>query len=388
VNFATYASRNLLRRKGRTILTILGVAIAVIVFVLLRTVLWSWNQGVENAAKDRLGTRHKVSFILPLPKRYVDDIRKVSGVKQVSWANWFGGQDPKDKSNFFGTFAVDHTTWFEVYDEMHIDEATKKAWMEDRQAAILGDALAKKLNVKPGDKFTLKGTIFPGDWTFNVVGIYTATRKSVDRSSFLFRWDMLNDDPRFARNKDNVGWVVSRIDNPAKSAEISRTIDKMFDDRDVQTLSMSEKALQMSFMAMFSAILAALNGGSIIILIIMMLILANTIAMGVRERTHEYGVLRAIGFQPKHVFRFIMVEGMLIGLLGGLVGLALTALILMAIGPAIEENMGAWLPYFRLDPLVALVAMALAISGASLAAFIPGFRASRLTVVSALRRID
>ncbi len=388
MNFATYASRNLLRRKGRTILTIIGVAVVVLLFVFLRTVLWSWNAAIDAAAKDRLGTRHKVSFILQLPKRYVEDVRQVPGVKQASWANWFGGKDPKDPNNFFATLAADHTTFLDVYDEMQVEPGVKEAWFADRQGAIVGDVLAKRLGVKVGDKVTLQGTIYPGDWQFNIVGIYKATRKSVDRSTFMFRWDMLNDDPRFVRSKDTVGWIVSRIDQPEKSADISKAIDKLFEDRDVQTLSMSEKSMQMSFMAMFSAWLTAINVISLVLLAIMMLLLGNTIAMGVRERTHEYGVLRAVGFEPKHIFGFILGEGVLTGFLGGLIGLFFAWLLIRGMGPFLEENMGAMFPYFRVDALVALSAIGLAIAGGMLAAFIPGYRASRLPVTAALRRID
>jgi putative ABC transport system permease protein len=388
VNFATYASRNLLRRKGRTILTIIGVAVVVLIFIFLRTALGSFYVGIDNASKDRLGTRHKVSFIMPLPKRYVDDVKRIPGVKQASFANWFGGKDPKDENNFFATLAVDHETFLDVYDEVHVDPGVKEAWQADRSGAIIGDLLAKKLGVKVGDKMTLRGTIFPGDWQFNIVGIYTPTRKSMDRFSFFFRWDMLNDDPRFARNKDMVGWIVARIDQPSRSADISALIDKQFEDRDVQTISMSEKGLQMSFMAMFSSWLTAISVFSVVLLGIMMLLLGNTIAMGVRERTHEYGVLRAVGFQPKHIFGFIIGEGIFTGLLGGLAGLVFSWLLInFVMGPALEAA-GPMLPYFKVNAFIALLAIALAIGGGLLAALIPGIRASRLPVTSALRRVD
>ena len=175
------------------------------------------------------------------------------------------------------------------------------------------------MGLKVGDKVTLEGSIYPGDWTFNVSGIYTATRKSFDDSQFLFHWNYLNDSlPE--RRRDELGWVVSRVDAPGKGASIAQAIYSVFDQRDTQTTTMSERAMNLSFLGMFSAILTALDIVSVIILAIMMMILGNTIAMGVRERTREFAVLRAIGFTPVHVRTVIIGEAALFGVPPALVG--------------------------------------------------------------------
>jgi len=379
--------RNVWRNKTRTSLTILGGAVAVLAFILLRTVLWAWNVGVEYSAKDRLATRHKVSLIMPVPKRYVDEIRQLPGIKQTTWANWFGGKDPKRPDEFFGTLAVDPESFFEVYSEMSVPPAEKAVWLADRRGAILGDVLARKLGVKVGDKVTLAGTIFPGDWEFNVDGIYIATQKSVDRSQLLFHWAYLNETlPE--RQKNLVGWVISRIDDPMQSANLTMAVDKLFDEKDIQTTTMSERSMNNSFMAAFSAILTALNIVSVIILLIMMLILGNTIAMGVRERTREYGVLRALGFSPKHVATFVIGEALTIGVLAGALGCALSyPIVQLGMGRWLEENMGAFFPYFRVSVETALVAALLSVLLGAVSAIIPAMQASKLTIVDALRRV-
>ena len=379
--------RNVWRNKTRTSLTILGGAVAVLAFILLRTVLWAWNVGVEYSAKDRLATRHKVSLIMPVPKRYVDNIRQLPGIKQTTWANWFGGKDPRRPDEFFSTLAVDPPSFFEVYSEMSVPPADMAKWKEDRRGAIVGDVLARKLGVKVGDKVTLQGTIFPGDWEFNVDGIYVATQKSVDRSQLLFHWAYLNETlPE--RNKDLVGWIISRIDNPSQSANLSLAVDKLFDEKDVQTTTMSERSMNNSFMAAFSAILTALNIVSVIILLIMMLILGNTIAMGVRERTREYGVLRALGFSPKHVATFVIGEALTIGVLAGALGCALSyPVVQLGMGRWLEENMGAFFPYFRVSLETALVAALLSVLLGAVSAIIPAMQASKLTIIDALRRV-
>jgi putative ABC transport system permease protein len=379
--------RNIWRNKTRTSLTVLGGAVAVLAFILLRTVLWAWNVGVEYSAKDRLATRHKVSLIMPVPKRYVDDIRQLPGIKQTTWANWFGGKDPRRPDEFFGTLAVDPDSFFDVYAEMSVPPADKERWREDRRGAIVGDVLARKLGVKVGDKVTLQGTIFPGDWEFNVDGIYVATQKSVDRSQLLFHWAYLNDSlPERQRNL--VGWIISRIDDPSQSANLSMAVDKLFDEKDIQTTTMSERSMNNSFMAAFSAILTALNIVSVIILLIMMLILGNTIAMGVRERTREYGVLRALGFSPKHVATFVIGEALAIGVLAGALGCALSyPIVQLGMGRWLEENMGAFFPYFRVSVETALVAAFLSVLLGAVSAIIPAMQASKLTIIDALRRV-
>lgn len=381
------AVRNLARNKFRVTLTVLGVAVAIVAFLLLRTVIWAWASGAEWAAKDRVVTRHKVTFVMTLPKRYVEDVRNAPHVKAVTWANWFGGKDPKHDREFFSALAVDPSTYFVVYDEMKVPADQLDAWKHDRQGAIVGDVLAKKLGWKLGDRVSLESGIYPGNWEFNVDGIYTTTAKSVDRSTMIFQWDYLNDSLPEAR-KDQVGWIVSRVDDPSHVADIGVGLDKRFEDLDTPTLSQDERSFNASFLAMFSAILKAMDIVSGVILLIMTLILGNTIAMGVRERTSEYGVLRAIGFLPGHVALWIVFESLVLGLLGGLVGVLLAwPFINLGVGRFLEENMGTFFPYFRLETANILLGLAIAALLGAAASVIPAWRASKLVVVDAVRRI-
>ena len=381
------AARNLSRNWVRTVLTVAGATVALMAFVMIRTVLTSWDVGVDFAAKDRLGTRQKVSFIQPLPKKYIDDVRGVPGIKQATWANWFGAKIPTKPDEFFASMAVDDESYLQVVDEMAIEEPARSNWLADKRGAIVGDVIAKKMGWKVGDKVMLTGSIYPGDWEFTVDGIYTATRKSLDRSQFIFHWSYLNDSLPESR-RDQIGWIMSRVDDPSKSADISASIDKIFDERDTQTLTMSERAMNLSFMAMFGAILTVLDIVSIIILLIMLMILGNTISMGVRERTREYAVLRAIGFLPWHIRLFVLGEAGALGIVAGLVGiLAAYPFVNNVMGRAIEENAGAFFPYFRVAPHTAIAAVVIAILLSTVAALIPAIQAGRISVTDALRRV-
>ena len=388
MNLASIAVRNVWRNRFRALMTVLGVAVAVMAFVMLRTVVTATNVAVTYAAQDRVGTRHKVSFVLQLPRRYIDTVRAVPGVRTATWANWFGAKEPNHPNDFFANMAVDPDSFFDVYNEMAVAPDALARWREDRRGAIVGDVLARKMGWRVGQRVVLRGTIYPGDWEFNIAGIYNATRRSVDRSQFLFHYRYLNESIPVGR-RDQIGWMIARIDNPSQAASISRAIDAAFDVQDVQTVSMSERAMNLSFMGMLSGMFTAINVISLVILGILALLLGNTIAMGVRERTMEYGVLRAVGFLPKHVAAFILSEAAALGAFAGLAGVALSyPVVQQGLGRWIEENQGATFPYFRIEPETAAVAFALAVALALAAAALPAWRASRLTVTDALRRLD
>jgi len=381
------AARNLHRNLLRTVLTVLGASVAILVFIALRTVLSAWSAAADHSAKDRLATHHKVSFVMPLPKRYIDDLRAVPGVKEATFMSWFGGKNPKNPDEFFATMAVESRSFLSVMDEIVIPDGARKSWMEDKKGAIVGDVLAKKLGVKVGDRFTLQGSIYPGDWEFNISGIYTATRKSMDRSTFFFHWAYLNDTVPESQ-RDTIGWISTRVDDPARGAAITAAIDRTFDERDTQTTTKSEHAMNLSFMGMLSALLTALDVVSIIILFIMMMIVGNTIAMGVRERTREYGVLRALGFSPTHIRGFVIGEALALGLVAGIVGILISyPIVELMIGRFLEENMGAYFPYFRIEPAVYVAAMVLGMGLALVASILPAMRAARFSVTDALRRV-
>jgi putative ABC transport system permease protein len=391
VTLAGLTVKNIGHNWLRTVLTIMVVVIAVFMFVLIRTTVDAFEWSVKHGAQDRLSVINRVTFVMPLPKRYFQKFNgeagKIEGVTHATYANWFGGKHPVREAEFFANFAVDTDTYFDVYQDMSVPPDQLAAWKEDRQGAIIGEALAKQFDWEVGDDVTLVGTIYPGEWKFHVRGIYTATKKSVDRAQFIFHWDYLNENLPQDR-RDKIGWVAATVDSSSRAASISAAIDEEFEGEDIQTRTMSEQALNKEFLGGAAAIFQALDIVSLVILVIMMLIIGNTIAMGVRERTREYGVLLAIGFRPKHIAAFVLGEGVTIGLLGGGLGLLVAyPLIEQGLGRWLEENLGAMFPYFNIPAPTAIVALVSAGVLAALAAFIPAWRASKLEVIDALRRI-
>jgi putative ABC transport system permease protein len=282
---------------------------------------------------------------------------------------------------------VDTDSFLSVYDEVKVSPDQVETWKHDKQGALVGRILAHKMGWKVGDHIVLQSGIYPGDWQMNVDGIYATTARSMDEATLLFHWDYVNDSLPAAR-KDNVGWIVSRVDDPKRVADISVALDKSFEERETPTLSQDEGSFNASFQAMFSAVLQAMDIISAVILLIMTLILGNTIAMGVRERTSEYGVLRAIGFLPKHVAIWILGESLVTGILGGALGLAIAwPLINVAFARFVEENLSGMIRYFHLNVENVLLGFVLSAMLGVVAAVIPAWRAMQLHVVDAVRRV-
>lgn len=379
--------RNAFRHRLRTILTILGIATAVMAFGLLRTIVGAWNAGVTGSSANRMIVRHRVSFIFPLPNADGAQIAKVPGVSTVSWANWFGGVygDPNDFKNFWPRLAVDPDTWFQVYPEFVVAPDQLAAFAQDRSGCIIGAKLAAQHGFKLGDVISMNGDIFPGPWQFTVRGIYHGKEPSTDETQMFFQWTYLDEQVKQREPGRNVGagWYVVRVSNPDAMPQVAGTVDELFQNSQAPTKTESEREFQQGFVQMSSAIITSLQVISFVIIGIILLVLANTIVMAVRERTREYAVLKTLGFTGRHLFTFILGESLLIGLAGGVVGILLTFPVVKGFSRALPTMF----PVIAIAPVtIALALVAAGLCGVA-AATAPAVRAARLSIVNGLRTV-
>lgn len=375
--------KNPLRHKLRTVLTILGIAIAVIAFGLLRTVVTAWYVGVEGASANRLITRQAVSFIFPLPYSYRDKIAQVDGIEIVTFANWFGGVYI-DKNQFFARIAADAQTIFDVYSEFLISKEELETFKKERNSCVLGEAIAKQYNLKIGDVMTLEGDIYPGTWDFVVRGIYRPRDKTTDASQMIFHWDYVNERMKeeMPTRAGDVGWYIEKINDPSKSAMISEKIDALFKNSPAETITETERAFQQGFLSSTSAIITSMNIMSFVIIGIIMLVLGNTMIMSARERTREYAVFKALGFSGKHLSGLIMGESLFISALGGGLGLFLTFPIVAIFERFIPKGM---FPVFQIEPITIILAVSSAIVIGIAAAIFPIQRALTTKIIDGFR---
>jgi len=351
----------------------------------LRTIVDAWYAGVEASSSTRLIVRSATSLTVPLPLSYAQRLRAVDGVTGISWSNWFGGVYVTER-NFFPQFAVDGPSYLALYPEFVLRDDERLAWLRDRQGVVVGRKLADKFGWHLGDTIPLRGTIYPGTWSFTLRAIYDGADASVDQNQMLMHWAYLNETTRArtrGRMGDFVGVYVVGIRDPANAALVSQRIDEQFRNSLAETLTETEKAFQLGFVAMSEAILVALQAVSSIIVVIIMAVMANTMTMTARERLAEYATLKALGFGPGFVVRLLFGESLLIAAIGGATGLLLT----LPLAAAFANAAGTLFPVFRVSGTTMLLQAGAALLVGVVAALWPAWKMSRIDIVAGLRHV-
>ena len=377
--------KNSLRHSLRTMLTILGVAVAVTAFCVIRSAIDAWYFSSESAAPNRLISRNAVSIVFTLPLAYRDKIASVPGVTGVSYATWFGGVYI-DQSNFFAKFAVDHTTYFDLYPEYVVPEDQWKNFLSERNAVIVGQQLADRFGWKVGDAVRIVGDIYPGNWDFVIRGIYTGADELTSETQWFFRYDYLDERMR-AESPGRAGQVGSyaiRVADPGRASEISSEIDALFQNSLAETKTETEQAFRLSFVSLSSQIILGLRIISFMVIGVILLVMANTMAMAARERVNEYALLKTLGFRSVHIIGLVYGESLVIAALGGLVGILLA----MVTVPLLEAAISGFIPRVPLRELTIFFGLTAAITVGLAAAIFPTIRAVRTPIVEGLRPID
>ena len=376
---------SLFRRKTRTALTLVSIIAAFLLFGLLDAVRTSFAQAGQSAnGAARLQTGAKLSFIQLLPMSLQAQMTRIDGVKNVTFANWFGGayQDPH---NQVFTFAV-APNYLDIYPEISVSDAERKAFAETRTGALVGEKLAQRYHWKIGDRVPLQSQIFPDrsgskNWQFDIVGILHSTDKKSSGfhdQMFLLNWKYFDDTTPY--NQGQVGWYVTRVVDVNKADRVAKAIDALSVNSDHETRTQTEQAATASWMKQLGDI--GLIAGSIMgaVFFTLLLLAGNTMMQAVRERTSEIAVLKTIGFSSRGVMAMVLAESVLLLLLGGLAGLALAS----AIIPGLSAGSGGMLNLPALGAgswVLGLVLMALI---GVLVGALPAWNAMRLNIVDAL----
>ena len=371
---------NLGRHKRRTFLTMASVALALFLFASLRTVITTLKAAAEFGSARRLVTTNASGIIFPLPVSYAGRLEAIPGVERVSWANWFGGQYG-DGKRFFANFGVDAKSYLELYPEMSVPADQREAFLQDRSGALIGVRLLDVFGWKVGQNVTLRGTIFPGDWTFTVRGVYTPTDKAINDDALMFHWQYL--DERTGR-RGLAGWYVLQIDHPENAPIIGKKIDDMFRNSSAPTKTGTEQAFNASFATMWGNVGLLMNTIGMAVVFAILLVAANAMMMSARERTKELAVLKTIGFSDRRLFALVMLEAGVITVLGAAIGLGAAKLLYRAT----NFSAGGFLPGFDVTVPTLILGAAIALLLMLASGVVPAVRAARLPVVAALRSVE
>ncbi len=378
--------KNIFRHKLRSFLTLVGLVVAILAFGLLQTVVNAWYAGSDMASAQRLIARNAVSLVFPLPKYYRDRIKAIDGVTAVAASNWFGGiYKDMTPTNFFAQFGVDHENFFDLYPEFRTNPEELLAFKKDRRGVMVGRLLADQHGFKVGDVIPVKGTIYPGNWEFVVRGVYEPADDTTITRQLYFHWDYLNEEmrARTPRRAEQVGVFVVQIADGSRAAEISQAIDREFRNSLAETLTETEKAFQLSFIAQTETIIMAIRIVSFVVILIIFAVVANTMAMTARERLAEYATLKALGFGPAFVAALIVGESLMITALGGSLGILAT----FPAAAGFKSVMGSMFPVFKVTPDTVALQAASALVVGVLAGVLPSIRAARVRIVDGLRYI-
>jgi putative ABC transport system permease protein len=379
MKYLPFIFRNLFRKKTRTILTIGSIAVALFLFGLLVTIETALNAGVDVAGVDRLIVRNKISLIMPLPLSYQERLRQIDNVTEATFATWFGAvyQEPR---NFFPQFAIDTDTYRTVFPEFEVSDEEWSSFLADQEGAVVGKVLADRFEWKVGDRIPLQGTIWTGTWEFNIRAIYEGSRSGDDESQFWFHWKFLEESRPWG--KGTVGWYTVKIDDPDLAVTATKAIDERFSNSAYETSTETEQAFAAGFAKQIGNIRMLIMSIGAVVLFTLLLVTGNTMAMAVRERVPELGVLKTLGFGDRTVLLLVLAESLVIATVGGALGIGLAKLFTMSGDPT-----GGMLPVFYLSTREMLLGVGIAMFVGLMAGSIPALTAMNLRIVDALRRV-
>ncbi|MBT8070791.1 MAG: ABC transporter permease [Xanthomonadales bacterium] len=374
---------SLKRKKLRTLLTVLSIMVAFVLFGYLTAIRQAFDAGVEVAGADRLIVRHKVSIIQLLPESYEDKIERLEGVDNAAHSTWFGGiyQEPR---NFFAQMPMEPEELFDMFPEYIISDEQKAAWLETRSGALVGRGLAERFDWKVGDRIPINATIWTKKgggrtWEFDIVAIYDGVEKGTDTSQFFFRYDFF--DETRAGGTGQVGWFSVRVNDPDRAAEVAAAIDAEFANSAFETKTEPEGAFIQGFANQIGNIGFIIMSIMSAVFFTILLVAGNTMAYAVRERTGELAVLKAIGFTDRGVLGLVLGESLALTLVGGAIGLGL-AWMLVSMGDPTDGSFPVfYIPFSSIFLGFALIALMAFIAG-----ILPALQAQRLQIADALRR--
>jgi putative ABC transport system permease protein len=379
--------RNVFRKKLRTGLTASSIVLVLVLIVILTSLLQAMQADPSGGrGANRLVVQHATGLgnFLPLFQR--QRIEQIPSVVAVTPETWFGGVYKDDRpENWIGQLSADPDIFFDkIFDDATISKEVNAEWKATRNGFVAGQKIAEKHHWKKGDHIVLKGTYIP----LNADLVYVGSFNAGDESNIFFHNEYLNQSNWFGANK-YTGLYYLKVDSGENVPRVAAAIDKMFENSDAPTKTLTEKQFQLQFMEMMGNVKFLINGISLIILFAVTLIVANTVAMSARERVTEIAVMRTLGFGRGHILGFILSEAVLMSLLGGVLGVALAKYFFIPalVAAGNKTSISVWLINFRVTPETLLLAFGVSVGVGILAGFVPAVRSSRLKIVDGLRQV-
>ena len=374
----------LFRRKTRTVLTLLSVLVAFLLFGLLQAVQIAFESGADSADAKRLLTTARYSIIEPLPMSYAPRIERVAGVVAVAYADWFGAKY-QNESNAFAVFAVDPARYLDMYPEFEIAPAQREAFMKTRTGAVAGKRLMDRYGWKVGQKLPISSEIHAKtdgslDWEFDLVGVFDAEDPAVRANTDVVLINVAYFDEARQSGRGKTGWYITRIADADQARTIAADVDRLFMNSPDETKTAPEKEFAVGFAKQIGDLGALVTRILLAVFFTILILTGNTMAQAIRERIPELAILKTLGFSNVTVTALVLGEAALLLSIGATLGM-LTA---VSIIPGLNSATGGRFPplfvHAETFVLAAVVALALALA----VGLPPALRVHRLRIVEAL----
>lgn len=371
----------LLRKKLRTLFTLLSLGAAFLLLGLLQAVNSLFAGGADFLGADRLIVQARTSFTQPLPMRLMPQIESIPGVAHVNHSQFFGGQY-QDSRQQFPQFVVNPQRLFDTYPEWLIDKDQRANFISTQDGAIAGRILAEKNGWKIGDIIPLNSFIWTKadgsrTWEWRLVGIFDGVNEDwQDRAQLMYLNYAQFDEARSLRARGLAGVFVVRLQDPNDSARVSETIDTRFENSFDETKTQNEQAFQLGFLNQFGNIGFMMNLVSAAVIFTILILTGYTMSQAVRERIPELAVLKCLGFNDLQLLWLVLAEALLLCLLGASIGMTLSFMVTSAL----PSNF----PPLRTDTWVWMFAGGTVFGLALAVGLPPALHAKRLKIVDAL----
>jgi putative ABC transport system permease protein len=385
LDYLPFILKNCWRNRRRTVLTVVSVGISMCLLGVVVAMYHAFYMSNPTPAQAlRLITRNRISLTVTMPLSYQSRIERTPGVRVAMISNWFGGtfKDARDPKNQFSRFAIEPEKLFQVYGEYQIAEDQKQAFIRDRTGCVIGRDLANRFGFKPGDHIHLIGDIYQGDFEFTVRGIFD----SPPPNDVMYMNKEYIDQSMSERRRGQVGMYFIAVDNPQNSARVAEAIDSQFRNSPVETKTESEQAFLVGFLSLLGNVKLFLTAVAGAVTFTILLVSANTMAMSVRERVREVGVLKTLGFTPATVLGLILGEACSISVAAGILGYLISTLLMQAVAKGPFAGFVPSQKFF--EPAVALVCVLIAALTGVLSSLVPAWGAARSPIVEALRSTE
>ena len=373
---------NLFRNKLRTVLTASSIGASIFLVATLMTVLDELTNPPETPDSAlRLIVRHKISLFNTLPTSYREKIAAVDGVEAVIGSMWYGGLYNHEGTEVgLAQFAIDTDLLFQVNSDIEVSEEQKQAFLGDRSGALVGQTLADRFGWQVGQTIHTGSNLFPVDTELTIRGIYRGGGD--EGGGIYFHWDYFNE---LMADQGVTGTFTIRASSPEMLSTIAEEVDLLFKNSMAPTKTETEKAFIMGFVSMLGNVQFLISSICLAVIFAVSLVAANTMAMSIRERLREIGILKALGFRKGQILGLLLSESLLLATFGASLGALAARLIFQSVPMQAISN--GFIQNFDVRFSTIGVCILIGVAIGFIAAGLPAWQAARRSALRALHDV-